>query len=205
MGYCYNPYFPIRDDRTWTYNILAEDTSETYAITYKDISQDTFTTVQTFSTLTSEVRWNCGPEGLLSNEYANFNLPEQENISFETIELSGVFLPPVEQWQVGYTWQTSYKVKLNTTVEGFTVEAEAEVILDHVLSAYEEVSVAAGTFPQAARVDTNGVMNLSFFGETTEIPLVYSDWYARDVGLVKSGSESAENMLTYYTELVSFE
>jgi hypothetical protein len=65
-----------------------------------------FTAVQIFPEFSSEVRWNCTEQGLLSSEYAKLNL-NMPGVQFETVDFSGVTLPPADQWQIGTSWESN--------------------------------------------------------------------------------------------------
>ena len=202
-GNCYNPYFPLRDDKTWTYKSVSGDTSTQYTLSFKDITADAFTSITNFESLDSEVRWNCTADGMLSSQFASLAFQNMPELKINTVEASGIFFPPAEQWQIGKTWQTNFKVSVNMVLNGNTIDAQGAIQLDRVIGAQEDVSVAAGDYKGVYRVDTSGKMTVSFMGAAFDIPFDIQEWYASGVGLVKSVSPAAE--FPFSMELISFE
>lgn len=202
-GFCFNPYFPLRDDKTWTYQSTSGDITTQYTLTFKDISADAFTSLTDFESLKSEVRWNCSADGMLSSQFANLAFQNLPDFQINTVEASGVFFPPADQWQVGKTWQTNFKVNVNMVLNGNSIDAQGEIALDRVINAQEDISVAAGEYNGAYRVDSSGKMTISFMGAAFDIPFEFQEWYASGVGLVKSISPAAE--FPYTMELISYQ
>jgi hypothetical protein len=208
-GACRNPFYPIRTDTTWTYQTRGEGgTTSDYSITYTDISGDTFTAQVMMQDTTVEVRWRCTEEGLVSTEFTNFDLPQMSEFQLETVNFEGTSLPPTGEWQVGTTWDSSYTVEANIQAQEMTLEATMDITLQNRIAAVEEVTVPAGTYPQAYRVDSTGktsmeASGMGMQGAGMEVDINYSNWYVENVGLVKTSSESEGG--TYVTELVSIE
>ncbi|MGM0399732.1 MAG: hypothetical protein ACQEQT_00360 [Chloroflexota bacterium] len=203
-GPCHNPFYPIRTDTTWTYRMRGEGApTDEHSITFTDVSEDTFTTEMIFSDTTVEVRWVCSEEGLVSTEFTNFDLPQMSDFQLETIDFEGTSLPPAGEWEVDTTWDSSYTVKGDIQAQDMTVEATMDVNLQNRIAAVEEVTVPAGTYPQAYRVDSTGKTTMETSGMGTEFDINYSNWYVENVGLVKTSSESEDG--TYVTELVAIE
>lgn len=201
-GFCANEFFPLRSDKVWEYTITYGDVVDPYSITFKDITSVSFTTLQTFEELTNEVGWECGENGMFSSTYANINYSGAD-VTYNTLEVEGVALPPEDEWKVGTSWGITYKVAMIINSGGVEVEAEGEIITSSQITAVETITVPAGTYDEAYRVDTSGEMIIDLMGTQTSSPLNYSDWYVRGVGLVKSSSEDPN--LDYLMELVSFE
>lgn len=203
LGDCYNPFNPVIEDRVWKYATQSGEISSGYESTYKDVTNSSFTSVQVFDGATTEVAWTCSPDGLLSSELANMSIAQVENISFDTLEVTGVMFPAESLWQPGYNWQVAFKVKIAFTVEETTFEGEGEISLDNTVAAIESVSVPAGNYSEAYRVDTIGNFKFSAMGVESSIPMNYSSWYVKEVGMVKSGSQNTD--LSFSTELISME
>ena len=202
-GFCNNAFFPLRSDRTWTYNTVSGDLDSNFSWTFKDITDSAFTIVQTFSSLTNEISWQCGPDGMLSSTYANMAMNSDVDVNYETLEVTGVTLPPDDQWAVGRTWDMIYDVSVNINTGGVEVQVNGEITTTRTITAIESVTVPAGTYPDAYRVDSTGQMVLDLMGTQSTTPLVFTDWYVRGVGLVKSGS--TDSNLSYDMQLISFE
>ncbi len=202
-GFCANEFFPLRSDKTWKYTITSGDMVSDYAITYKDISDSAFTAVQTFPNLTSEVAWQCNEEGMLSSEYASMNFSSDTDVDFETLEATGVVLPPADQMTIGKVWDMTYTVQVTIINSGAEIQADGVISISREVAALESVSVPAGTYDEAYRVDNIGEMTIEVMGTKTSTPLMYSDWYVKGVGLVKSTSSDAN--MPYDMVLNSFE
>jgi len=157
-------------------------------MTYKDITPSSFTAVQTFSEFSSEVRWKCTEQGLISSEYAQLSLANVPGFEFETLDVTGATLPPVERWEVGAAWDSNYRVVATTDIRGVGVESQFEITMQNRIAAQEPVGVPAGSYPDALRVDSTARMVIDAAGSSTEVDLSFSNWYVQDVGLVKSAS-----------------
>lgn len=193
-GACYTRYFPIRLDSTWRYRIeaTATDPSE-YTIRYEDITDDDFTVLQDFPMFSSQVRWICSGQGLIATDYANISLQNMEGFTFETIDFEGVTLPPSGQWQVGESWTSTYTLKASGGAMGQTIETEMTVATQNEIAAVEEVSVPAGTYPEAYRVTTTAQMTINLPGAGASVSqFAYNTWYVADVGMVRQNSVSDE-------------
>lgn len=203
IGFCANDFYPLRSDKTWHYSITSGDVDSEYSITFKDITDSSFMSVQTFPGMTNEVEWQCDANGMLSSSYSNMSFASTSDVSYDTLEVSGVALLPDDQWEIGSSWSMTYKVQVTINSGGTEIQAEGQIDINREIAAIEEISVPAGTYSNAYRVDSIGTMDITLMGSQTSTPLVYSDWYVRDVGLVKSSSNEAD--MPYEMVLDSFE
>lgn len=203
VGFCANEFYPLRSDKTWRYSINSAGQVSEYTLTFKDITENSFTILQTFPDLTNEVAWTCSADGMLSSNFASMNLASVADVEFETIDMGGIALLPEEQWLVGASWPMEFQVRAVFTSSGSQFTGEGQVNLTRAISAQESVTVPAGSYPDAFRVDSSGEFIISVLGAQTSTPVSYSDWYVRGVGLVKSLSGTAT--LPYSMELVAFE
>lgn len=202
-GFCSNAFFPLRSDKTWTYNVVSGDTESTFSWTFKDITDSSFTIVQDFPSLTNEISWQCGPDGMLSSTYANMAMDSSVDVTYDTLEVNGVALPSDDEWEVGKVWDMTYTVQVTINNEAMTVQADGEIATTRTIAAIETITVPAGTYPEAYRVDSTGQLTIDLMGTQSTTPLVYSDWYVSGVGLVKSASSNPD--LAYDMQLISFE
>lgn len=202
-GFCNNAFFPIRSDKTWNYNVTSVGEDADFSWTFKDISDTSFTIVQNFPGVTNEITWDCNSDGILSSDYANMAVNADVDVQYETLEVSGVSLPPADQWSVGKSWDTNYSVMVNINAQGFETQAGGNIQLNRTITAIESVTVPAGTYPEAYRVDSTGQMTLDIMGNESTTPLTYTDWYVKGVGFVRSSSTDGD--LSYELELISFE
>lgn len=203
LGDCYNPFNPVIEGRTWTYRIQTSDSTDEYSISYGNVSESSFTSIMTFPDVSTSIQWSCSPEGLLSSDFASMNIAQLDNIEIETVDVSGVVFPNAENWQVGYSWDTAFNVNITVSYEGNSFESQGTIAMANTIGAIEPVSVPAGDYGEAYRVDVSGSYTMSAFGVNTEIPITYSNWFVENVGMVKSSSADPE--FGYTTELILFE
>jgi hypothetical protein len=189
-GTCAHPYFPVRSDTAWTYDLYANgNPAGSYTLTFEEITSEGFTAKQSFDgELETEVRWLCSDDGLMTSVFANVSFAQLTNFEYETLEREGVVMLPEEAWEVGASWSTRYLVNATATIEGMTIDSQMDINLDHTLAAFEEVTVPAGTY-EAARVDTTGSFRLTNPVEM-EIDFPYSIWYVEGVGMVQVYGET---------------
>jgi len=201
LGSCYNPFNPVMEGKIWKYNMVSGDTTSTMDISYKDVTSSSFTSIQQFPDISTEVQWTCSPDGLLSSQFANMSIAQVPDLKFETVEVNGVLVPTADKWQVGYSWNTEYVIKVSFTSGETAFEGQGNMTVLNRISANETVTVPAGTYNDAFKVDITGNMVMNIMGTESTLPLTYSTWYVKDVGMVKSAS--ADPTLTYTIELAS--
>ena len=112
LGSCYNPFNPVMEGKVWKYSMVSGDVTNTLEISYKDVTTSSFTSVQKFPDISTEVQWMCGPDGLISSQFANMSIAQVPDLKFETLEINGVLVPTEDKWQVGYAWNTEYVIKV---------------------------------------------------------------------------------------------
>jgi len=196
---CYHPFFPIAEGASWTFQL---STGETYTMTVTNVTDENFTLTQDFaeSDLVLSVDWFCSEDGLLVGDFAQVDFLNQSDsedgveMSFDTFSWEGETLPAIDQFEVGHEWTATYNLKGDIAMEGIQYTAEATVTINYVIAAIEEVTVQAGTFPEAYRVDSVGeiAMSMDFNGSTfpmTGINFGSSTWYVEGVGLVKTADD----------------
>jgi hypothetical protein len=170
-------------------------------IFYKDVTSASFTSVQQFPDIRTEVQWTCGPEGLLSSQFANMSIAQVPDLRFETVEVKGVLVPTADKWQVGYSWDTEYEIKVSFTSGETVFEGQGNMKVLNKIATNETVTVSAGVYNDAFKVDVAGNMVMNIMGTESTIPITYSTWYVKDIGMVKS--ISADPNMTYTIELAS--
>jgi hypothetical protein len=110
---------------------------------------------------------------------------------------------------VGSTWDTNWKMAGTMTVpEAGSVKAEIDVQQTNTIAAIESVTVPAGTYPEAVRVDST--MDIAITAKmggmtvpATTTTVNSSSWYVEGVGLVKNVSPDESGEATM--ELVAVE
>ncbi len=215
-GACNNPFYPLRSDTVWTYQILrpGEAPQGSFTLSYDNITGETFDALMSLRDAeTDEVfqatsTWYCTGDGILDSDFATLNFAPNLNLRVETLNYDGISLLPGDQWEVGKSWDTSYQVNVTFSVEGMDITSAMDVQITSTISAIEGVSVTAASYPEAYRVDTTGSMTVNMEGDMDfsmgNIPVEYSTWYVRDVGMVKQVTSGPDADDTF-TELVSIE
>ena len=185
-----------------------------YTTIYSDVSDSSFTNTTDLGDGQMMVQtWQCTGEGMLSPEFTQ--MPGGlEGIEIEFTEASGVSIPSEDTLRNGGSWTTHYVAIANMPDMGAgPMEMEQTIDLENTVVGTEAVTVPAGDFPDAIRVDTAGTMSMIMStGETaqpaTEITIAYTSWYVEGVGVVRQdfsglfGDTGAGDNLT---ELVSVE
>lgn len=193
---CYHPYFPVNDNASWTY---AYASGEGYTLSIDETGEDSFTMRQVMDNEDTvfTVDWFCNDNGLLSGAFAQVDILNQATgaegaeFVFETQAWEGETLPAPELMQVGYTWTTAYQISGEINLAGVSGTVEALATISNEIGAVEAVTVPAGTFSEAYRVDSVGEieMVMEMFGTSTPISGIdfpYSTWYVEGVGMVRS-------------------
>ena len=213
-GDCANAYFPVVDGRVYTYsNSISGFGVSNFTQTYSDVTDTSFTiTIDAGEGEPFANTWTCTGEGMLSPEFTQMPGGMEGMVSIDFVEAEGVTLPSEEMFQPGESWTTRYVAEAVIAVaesSQFTMTQTIEMTNNVIGS--EAVSVPAGDFDNAVRVDTTGVVTMAMgdTGMTTTIDMNYSSWYVEDVGLVRQefaslfGTEGANNPSV--TELLSYE
>ena len=108
---------------------------------------------------------------------------------------------------IGYKWDTIYKVRTTIIDEGEQMTFTGDIIIKNEIVAIESVTVPAGTFPEAVKIDLDKSMNISTDIEGTSMSFnTYTDissWYVEETGLVKQISKATCGTTT--VELLSIE
>ncbi len=199
---CDLPYFPIREGAYWRYQ---ETAGEGYTLKVTEIEQDKFTLSEESSAddLAFTAEWFCSEDGILSGSFSQLELLREHEgiagapqVTFETLEWQGETLPAAALMNPGYTWTSNYKMNIGIDIPSMEQNFESNVTIEHKIAAIEEVVVPAGTFPQAVRVDSLGIVEMTIvMGETT-IPFsgmdfTYSTWYGEGVGMIKRSNQNS--------------
>ena len=201
LGYCGNRFYPVAEGRTLEYTITSGDETSNMSFTQRNVSESAFTHVLVTEGITTEIRWECGPDGLLSSQAASMSFTDVPNVEIDTVDVIGIAIPPEDRWQVGYSWETVFNVRVTVTLNGSEIEGEGVYTVNNTITAIEPVSVPAGSYPNAYRVDATANYMIRVMGVETEINSPHSSWYVEEIGMVKSASSDAE--LPYSMELVA--
>lgn len=218
-GLCSHPYFPINEDYIWHYKIT-EDNGEIsyYTIEYTEVKEDSFVIREEFSEtggeqerLFIEMKWLCTEEGLISTEYGEMAFPgtgeeDMPIFTYETLEADGINLPVPDDWEIGTTWQTDYLLIGTTEIQGTgEITSTSEINIENEIAGVESVTVEAGTFDEAVRVEGTTTITTTMFVMGMSTPFTVAvdtdTWYVENVGLVKT----MERDFNSVTELIELE
>ena len=213
-GNCANAYFPVVDGRVYTYSSSISGFGvSNFTQTYSDVTDDSFTiTIDSGSGESFSNTWTCTGEGMLSPEFTQMPGGMEGMLSIDFVEAEGVTLPSEDMFQPGESWTTHYVAKAVINIPGSGEMNMTQTIdMTNNVIGTEAVSVPAGDFDSAVRVDTTGAvtMDMGDTGMTTTIDMSYSSWYVENVGLVRQefssvfGGDGADNPSV--TELLSYE
>jgi len=197
---CYHPYFPIIDGAFWTFDVF-DDVD--YTLRIEETGEDTFTMIQEMEDedITYSVDWYCSDQGILRGSFGQVDLinqaaggDETPEFVFETLEWEGETLPAPELINLGYSWHSDYKLSTELNIEGISQRSELMVTIEHEIGAMEAVTVPAGTFSEALRVDSLGQIDMVLFMGESSLPFSgfefeFSTWYVEGLGMVKTSSE----------------
>jgi len=197
---CGHPYFPIIDGATWTYDAGID---EDYTLRIEETDEDSFRMVQEMlnEDVIYTVDWFCSEDGILRGSFGQADLinqaasdDETPEFQFETLEWEGQTLPSPELLDIGYTWTSFYQLAASLDLEIFSQSMQMDVIVDHEIASIEEVTVPAGTFPEALRVDSDGQIIMFLIAGEDSTPVssfnfYYQTWYVEGLGMVKTSSE----------------
>lgn len=216
MGDCGNAYYPVAEGLSMTYRSTLEGLGETdYTTTFSDVSETSFTmTTDVGEGEAIAITWTCTGEGMLSPEFSQ--MPGGvEGVSIEFVEAEGVTIPTEEMFQPGQSWTTHYVANATMPDVGAGEMGMVQTMdMTNSVVGIESVTVPAGEFPDAVRVDTAGTIAIAFsMGGTPQpastIEMAYTSWYVRDIGMVRQDMSSffdlGDGSGSSLTELVSIQ
>lgn len=202
-GACSHPYYPVLPDTTWHYRSTTTGlpTIDQY-FTYEEITADSFVSKQRIegeTTTDLEATWLCKDDGLLNVAYGLVTFMDLPgDFTFETVEYEGVSLPLAEEWVVGKEWTGNWHIKGEADIAGVgTTVSDIDVVQENRIVAVESVTVPAGTYDEAVRVDSTVTLELTTTVGETSMPGMTTDfslsaWYVEGVGMVKQSSADTE-------------
>lgn len=216
-GNCANPYFPLAEGLTYRYRTTDSFTGESeYTITYSEITDDSVVATYNFDqdeeTSTFSQTFQCSEEGILSPGPLQFPEEMGMEMEFTVVEATGLTLPAASRLTPGETWTTRYVVLGVGESEGMSFQWEQTMEFENEVVAIEAVSVPAGDYPAAVRVDSTGAVSVVTTIGETETPLMSFDleqstWYVENIGMVRQESPDlfSDEGETSVVELVGVE
>ncbi len=194
-GLCVNPYFPVKPDTFWNYYVQNPSDTYEYISSFIEITEESFIEKIESEVFNADIKWQCFSEGIIQSQYSALMLEEDtQGMEFITEGYEGFTLPSPDKWFIGFKWDTKYRVKTTVIVEDEQISSTGDIIIKNEIVAIESVTVPAGTFPEAIKVDSDKNMTISTDIAGTSMSFnVYTDissWYAEDTGLVKQISKA---------------
>lgn len=206
-GACTNTYMPILVGATWNYK-LTGPIPDTFTRSIIAADESSFTDQDVFGTgVTRQGQWQCQSGDLIALNMPSGNSAsvstEEVSVDFKTTALEGVTLPAAIV--TGDIWSQSLTLEGTQTISGVSYPASNQLSSSCSAIGLETVTVEAGTF-DAMRVDCQTTMNISLTLQdspmTTTLTINAINWYAQNIGLIKSVStgEGMDNTI----ELTSY-
>jgi hypothetical protein len=207
---CDHPYFPLREEATWTYLMTSEGETYTWHWTVVEVTGD----LRQASAIVEAnfddefhvtYHWECTEEGVFSFDYGSIGFEafdlEGVTFSFDVVDTDGVMLPPASEFVPGASWQNNYTVRASFAIEGQSFSSTTQHAGSHTAVDFETVTVRAGTF-EAMRVDGRSSSTTTVFGQSTSSSSSSTQWYAYGIGWVRTSESGADGSSTM--ELVSY-
>lgn len=212
-GECANAFYPVIDGRTMNYVTSMESIDDSaYSLIYSNVTESSFdqSTAINGETMVTAT-WTCTAGGMLSPQFSQFP-GGMEGAEIEVVEFDGLTVPPEEMFQPGQSWQTHYITNMRMPVLGSDTPMEMTQVIDFTneVVGIEAISVPAGDYSEAVRVNIVGTIVQSMLVDGTPQPLgtvnlTYSSWYVEGVGMVLTVYDDVMGMGASRTELVSIE
>ncbi len=216
-GDCANPYFPVVDGTTYRYRSSDGLSGESeYTVTYSEVADDSFVATYNFDdegeTSSFSQTYQCNDEGILSPGPLQFPEEMGMEMEFTVVEANGLTVPASTRMTPGESWTTRYVVQGIGESEGMSFQWEQTMEFENEVVAIEEVSVPAGDYPAAVRVDSTGTISVVTTVGETSMPLMSFDldqstWYVENIGMVRQESPDlfTDEGETSVVELVGIE
>ena len=196
-GACANPYYPVREGATWSYQSTGSATGDyRFTDTVTSVREDGFTLTSQFGGLTRTQEWACKPEGLAALQLggtstATLNTQGMQ-MELAAKNVSGVTYP--SQINPGDQWEHNLDFGGKVNVAGRSGEAEGSAKMNFTALGNESATVPAGTF-DALKVQVDSVITITATFQGVAVPVeisgTYTYWLARDIGWIKATGSSS--------------
>lgn len=211
-GLCSNAYFPVGQAVSKKYRVSGLKTGSgdrEYTESFSNFSGDGFTVDTDFGEVKAHINWRCTADGLLATQYNNsLNMTKTgASAKIETVESSGVSLPPEDQWATGKKWHAEYRVieTLSGPGGGEMGRGDGTIKQDGEIVGSESITVPAGTF-DTIKTQMNTELAITVKVKSISVPmnvqLKTTAWFAKGTGMVKSVTET-ESIGESTSELLS--
>ena len=192
-GTCANPYLPVFTGATWNYK-LTGNISDTMTRSIVSVEANGFTDQDVFGTgVSRQGKWKCENGSLTALDPSNGGSAsvntEKVSVDFQTTELSGVTLPA--KVNAGDTWTQTTTLEGIETINGTQIPAKNHFVNTCTAIGVESVTVESGTF-DALKVECKTDMAITITMQDnpiqTNLTINATNWYAKNIGLVKTVS-----------------
>jgi hypothetical protein len=204
---CENPYLPVVTGAAWNYQ-LTGPIPDTFTRSIIGVEGDKFTDQDTFGTgVTRQSNWVCDNGNLtaLNPAGGGSSAVDVDNYSadFQATQSSGVTIPLTIA--PGDAWTQTITLEGKHTISGTEIPTKTDFSNSCKAVGIESVTVPAGVF-DAVRIECETVMNITITMNDSpiqqNITILGANWYAENVGLVKTFS--ATNGVESTIELTSY-
>jgi hypothetical protein len=204
---CANPYLPVVAGATWNYKMTGS-TADSFTRSIIAADEKSFTDQDAFDVgVARQGKWECEGGNLKalnpSNGASASVNTENVAVDFQTTASSGITLPAAIR--PGDAWEQTLTLEGSQTVNGLEMPAKNDFKNTCKAAGLESVTVEAGTF-NAMRVDCATTMSLSLNMQGVPLDMTLNlngtNWYAENIGLVKSTSSGQD--FESVIELISY-
>ncbi len=214
-GLCANSLIPVKTGATWNYaNDAGTSNAGTFSATITAVRPDGFTVATKFDDSSSiDQQWSCTSDGLVAESLgAGQNALSMSaagiNAKLNTATPTGITLPP--NVQTGDKWPYALQLTGSVSQGNLNADLSGSISTDMQAVGTESVTVPAGTFDNAVKVQATTTIKAQAGFGAISIPinsvLNTTFWFAPGVGWVKSSTtgELVGTALSTTTELQSF-
>jgi hypothetical protein len=188
---CFNTYLPVRTGASWNYRVTGF-VNDTFTRSITAVTENAFADQDVFSSgVARKVQWRCENGNLTalnppSGASASIN-EEGVWVDFQTTELTGVTIPasliPAAAWTQAIT------IEGTQAIYQVNYKARNKITSNCTAIGIEPVTVSAGSF-EAMKVECRITMEIKLTIEDkpneNTLNLVVTNWYAANVGMIKS-------------------
>lgn len=206
---CDQPFSPVRPGWEWQYRVTGGHTSS-YFIRKTSLSEDSFVQIRQSAGGREETIYRCTPEGIAPVDFGTQGGGRIEagvqpvSYDLSVVKVTGVAIPDYDRWALGSSWKLVLEVR-GTAQQGpvrFNLSGTLETTYQVV--AQETIATPAGRFV-TYKLQTTFVTRFRANAGPFSIPFNFesegTNWYAENVGLVKSVQKSREGERV--TELIA--
>lgn len=200
---CGNRYVPFMAGAQWQYQMSGEEETR-FTRTIVSVSGNKATVRDVFADDEEEVndQWLCRSGAIVTSGASVMADVAGEGFSVGAVSVNeGVTLPADPK--PGNKWSQTMRYGGGVQAGGQNIGGETQIKTDCRAARLETVTVPAGKFNNALRVDCTQEIKVKagvagIVSADVPVTVKYSEWYALGVGMVKSVSEGSTTVLVSY-------